>query len=96
MYLTNHGIDEKLLDDALVDIKRFFDLPMEEKMKCLHDKNHRGYTLFAEEILDLVNQKEGEIFSSNRHLREFERAKGDLNILRCRTSTCCKVSKIYA
>ncbi|KAG6557973.1 hypothetical protein Mapa_000152 [Marchantia paleacea] len=60
LYLTNHGIDQKLLDDMLMEVKRFFDLPIEEKVKCLHDKNHRGYTPMAGEYLDPVNQKEGD------------------------------------
>ncbi|KAL2608583.1 hypothetical protein R1flu_027156 [Riccia fluitans] len=57
-YLINHGIDQKLMDEVLALTKRFFDLPTEEKTKLIFDKNHRGYTPMAKEILDLENSTE--------------------------------------
>ncbi|KAL3689724.1 hypothetical protein R1sor_016033 [Riccia sorocarpa] len=59
-YLINHGIDQKLMDEVLVQSKRFFDLPTEEKMKVKFDKNHRGYTPMAEEHLDPENSTQGD------------------------------------
>ncbi|KAG0576201.1 hypothetical protein KC19_5G062600 [Ceratodon purpureus] len=59
-YLVNHGVDPELLDEVFVQSKKFFDLPLEEKMKVIHDKNHRGYTPFEEEVLDPDVQSKGD------------------------------------
>ncbi|CAM6018848.1 unnamed protein product [Sphagnum balticum] len=59
-YLINHGLDLELLDQVFEQSKKFFALPMEQKMKVLHDKNHRGYTPFEEEILDPAKQSKGD------------------------------------
>jgi len=59
-YLINHGLDLELLDQVFEQSKNFFALPMEQKMKVLHDKNHRGYTPFEEEILDPAKQSKGD------------------------------------
>lgn len=58
-YLVNHGVDSALLDEVFVQSKKFFALPLEEKMKVIHDKNHRGYTPFEEEVLDPGTQSRG-------------------------------------
>ncbi|MER9946241.1 isopenicillin N synthase family oxygenase [Mesorhizobium sp. M0092] len=46
MYIKNHGISEKLLDETFAQARAFFNLPVEEKMK-LHISNSgvalRGY-----------------------------------------------------
>uniref|UniRef100_A0A7I4CR67 Fe2OG dioxygenase domain-containing protein n=1 Tax=Physcomitrium patens TaxID=3218 RepID=A0A7I4CR67_PHYPA len=59
-YLVNHGVDSALLDEVFVQSKKFFALPLEEKMKVIHDKNHRGYTPFEEEVLDPGTQSRGD------------------------------------
>lgn len=49
-YLINHGVDEKLFKKVIEQSKKFFSLPLEEKMK-LERRNHRGYTpLYAEKL----------------------------------------------
>ncbi|CAM6101859.1 unnamed protein product [Calypogeia fissa] len=59
-YLVNHGIDQQLIDEVFLQSKRFFDLPLDEKMKVSHDVNHRGYTPMADETLDPLNSKQGD------------------------------------
>lgn len=58
-YIVNHGVDPVLLEEVFTQSKNFFSLPLEEKMKVIHDKNHRGYTPFEEEILDPDTQSKG-------------------------------------
>ncbi|KAH9605048.1 hypothetical protein KSS87_001268 [Heliosperma pusillum] len=41
--LVNHGIDKKLLDDVIGVTKEFFELPIEEKMKCSTNDILQGY-----------------------------------------------------
>jgi isopenicillin N synthase-like dioxygenase len=59
-YIVNHGVDPGLLEEVFTQSKKFFSLPLEEKMKVIHDKNHRGYTPFEEEILDPDTQSKGD------------------------------------
>jgi len=59
-YVINHGVDVKLLDEVFEQSKRFFALPIEEKMKVIHDENHRGYTPFQEQFLDPAKQSKGD------------------------------------
>ena len=58
-YLINHGLDSKLLEEVFAQSKKFFALPLEEKMKVFCDKNHRGWTPFEEETLDPNSQSKG-------------------------------------
>ena len=58
-YIINHGVDTNLLDAVFEQSKRFFALPIEEKMKVIHDENHRGYTPFQEQLLDPTKQSKG-------------------------------------
>ncbi|CAN8289393.1 unnamed protein product [Cochlearia groenlandica] len=44
-YVINHGLSEELKDEAFEHSKKFFALPLEEKMKVLRNKNNRGYSL---------------------------------------------------
>ncbi|KAH7659373.1 Aminocyclopropanecarboxylate oxidase protein [Dioscorea alata] len=50
-YLVNHGIEESVLQLVFQDSKKFFSLPLDEKMK-LGYKDHRGYTPMFAETLD--------------------------------------------
>ncbi|KAK2986579.1 hypothetical protein RJ640_001708, partial [Escallonia rubra] len=59
-YVINHGISEEFMDEVFAQSKRFFDLPMEEKMKLLRNEKHRGYTPVLDEYLDPVNQINGD------------------------------------
>ncbi|KAG7564679.1 Oxoglutarate/iron-dependent dioxygenase [Arabidopsis suecica] len=59
-YVTNHGISEELRDKAFEQSKKFFDLPLEEKMKVLRNEKHRGYSPVLDQILDPENQVDGD------------------------------------
>ncbi|KAJ7546118.1 hypothetical protein O6H91_08G025400 [Diphasiastrum complanatum] len=59
-YVVNHGIDLQFINEVFKHSKRFFSLPLEEKMKVLQDKNNRGYTPYAEEMLDPDKQSRGD------------------------------------
>ncbi len=48
--LKDHGIPQALFDDAYSVLKKFFDLPNEEKIKYIHaEGGQRGYTPFGKE-----------------------------------------------
>lgn len=47
------------MDEVFLESKRFFDLPVEEKMKLLRNHNNRGYTPILDETLDPSNQVNG-------------------------------------
>lgn len=59
-YVINHGISQEFMDEVFIQSKRFFDLPLEEKMKLLRNEKHRGYTPVLDEYLDPVNQINGD------------------------------------
>lgn len=42
-YVLNHGISEELKDEVFEQSKKFFALPLEDKMKVLRNESHRGY-----------------------------------------------------
>ncbi|XP_022923378.1 2-oxoglutarate-Fe(II) type oxidoreductase-like isoform X1 [Cucurbita moschata] len=50
-YLINHGVEDELLERVFDESRKFFSLPIEEKMK-LARKEHRGYTALYAEKLD--------------------------------------------
>jgi isopenicillin N synthase-like dioxygenase len=58
-YVVNHGISEEFMDEVFAESKRFFTLPMKEKMKILRNEKHRGYTPVLDELLDPENQIHG-------------------------------------
>jgi isopenicillin N synthase-like dioxygenase len=58
-YVVNHGISEEFMDEVFAQSKRFFTLPMKEKMKILRNEKHRGYTPVLDELLDPENQIHG-------------------------------------
>lgn len=58
-YLINHGIDDLVLSSLFRESKKFFDLPLNEKMKLKRDRNHRGYTAPYAETLDPSSKFEG-------------------------------------
>ncbi|PIN20594.1 Iron/ascorbate family oxidoreductase [Handroanthus impetiginosus] len=59
-YVINHGIEEEFMDEVFSQSKRFFSLPMEEKMKLLRNEKNRGYTPMFDESLDPSNQIHGD------------------------------------
>ncbi|CAA7036735.1 unnamed protein product [Microthlaspi erraticum] len=59
-YVINHGIREELKDEAFEQSKKFFGLPMEEKMKVLRNEKYRGYSPLYDQLLDPINQVRGD------------------------------------
>ncbi|XP_010519671.1 PREDICTED: 2-oxoglutarate-Fe(II) type oxidoreductase-like isoform X2 [Tarenaya hassleriana] len=59
-YVINHGISQEFMDEVFEQSKKFFALPLEEKMKVLRNEKHRGYTPVLDEILDPDNQVRGD------------------------------------
>ncbi|XP_057447218.1 2-oxoglutarate-Fe(II) type oxidoreductase hxnY-like isoform X1 [Lotus japonicus] len=55
-YVVNHGISQEFMDEVFEQSKRFFTLPLKEKMKILRNEKHRGYTPVLDELLDPENQ----------------------------------------
>ncbi|KAG2676361.1 hypothetical protein I3760_12G049400 [Carya illinoinensis] len=58
-YLVNAGLEKELLDRVFEESKKFFSLPLEEKMK-LGRKEHRGYTPLYAENLDPTSSSKGD------------------------------------
>ncbi|KAI8553761.1 hypothetical protein RHMOL_Rhmol05G0041300 [Rhododendron molle] len=59
-YVINHGISQEFMDEVFNQSKRFFDLPVSEKMKLFRNEKHRGYTPVLDEHLDPANQIHGD------------------------------------
>ncbi|XP_024935226.1 2-oxoglutarate-Fe(II) type oxidoreductase hxnY isoform X2 [Ziziphus jujuba] len=58
-YVVNHGVEEELTGRLFEESKKFFSLPLEEKMK-LFRKEHRGYTALFGEKLDPYSASKGD------------------------------------
>nr|GME12418.1 2-oxoglutarate-Fe(II) type oxidoreductase [Ipomoea batatas] len=58
-YLINHGVEETLFRQVFEQSRRFFSLPIEEKMK-LDRKQNRGYTPLYAEKLDTSSSCKGD------------------------------------
>ncbi|KAJ4885152.1 2-oxoglutarate (2OG) and Fe(II)-dependent oxygenase superfamily protein [Raphanus sativus] len=59
-YVINHGISEELNDQAFEQSKKFFALPLEEKMKVLRNDKFRGYAPICDQLLDPKTQVRGD------------------------------------
>ncbi|XP_004513040.1 kihadalactone A synthase LFS-like isoform X2 [Cicer arietinum] len=59
-YVVNHGISQEFMDKVFEQSKKFFDLPLKEKMEILRNEKHRGYTPVLDELLDPENQIYGD------------------------------------
>ncbi|CAK8534032.1 unnamed protein product [Lathyrus sativus] len=55
-YVVNHGMTEEFMDEVFAQSKKFFSLPLDEKMKILRNEKHRGYTPVLDETLDPEHQ----------------------------------------
>lgn len=42
-YISHHGVSARTIDDAQATMRRFFDLPVEEKRRVAVNKTHRGW-----------------------------------------------------
>jgi isopenicillin N synthase-like dioxygenase len=58
-YVTNHGIQDELLEAVFGESKKFFELPLEEKMLLQRNSGHRGYTPPYAEKLDASSEFQG-------------------------------------
>ncbi|KAK9275960.1 hypothetical protein L1049_023235 [Liquidambar formosana] len=58
-YIVNHGVEEELLERVFDESRKFFSLPLEEKIK-LARKEHRGYTPLYAENLDPSSNSKGD------------------------------------
>ncbi|XP_039165069.1 2-oxoglutarate-dependent dioxygenase citB-like [Eucalyptus grandis] len=59
-YVINHGVSQHLMEEVFVQSRRFFGLPLSEKMKLLRNEKHRGYTPLFDQVLDPANQINGD------------------------------------
>uniref|UniRef100_A0A2P2L276 Non-haem dioxygenase N-terminal domain-containing protein n=1 Tax=Rhizophora mucronata TaxID=61149 RepID=A0A2P2L276_RHIMU len=59
-YVVNHGISQEFMEEVFAESKKFFELPLVEKMKFLRNEKHRGYTPVLDELLDPGNQLHGD------------------------------------
>ncbi|KAH9800985.1 Fe2OG dioxygenase domain-containing protein [Citrus sinensis] len=59
-YVINHGISQEFMDEVFTQSKRFFNLPLNEKIKVLRNEKHRGYTPLHDELLDPDTQVHGD------------------------------------
>lgn len=57
--MVNHGISQEFMDQVFFESKKFFQLPLDEKMNLLRNEKHRGYTPVLDELLDPDNQLHG-------------------------------------
>lgn len=58
-YVIDHGISQEFMDEVFAQSKKFFDLPIDDKMKLLRNEKHRGYTPILDETLDPDHQING-------------------------------------
>ncbi|KAJ4777697.1 2-oxoglutarate (2OG) and Fe(II)-dependent oxygenase superfamily protein [Rhynchospora pubera] len=63
-YVINHGIDDFVVNSLFRESKKFFDLPLSEKMKLERSKDHRGYTAPYSETLDTSSKFKGDLKES--------------------------------
>eukprot|EP00250_Pteridium_aquilinum_P015840 c22792_g1_i1 orf=389-1366(-) len=57
-YVVNHGVEE--MEEAFMQSRSFFSLPIDEKLKVARNKKNRGYTPFEDEALDPLKQTKGD------------------------------------
>ncbi len=70
LYVTGHGIDDRLFDGVLAAAKRFFALPTDAKMRAYigNSTNHRGYVPVGEEVFASGSKDMKEAFDLSRDL----------------------------
>jgi len=66
-YITNHGVQRELIEQAFEANRRFHAKPMEEKLAIKQNRWHRGYQAFASSTL-----KSSARFESARHPNQLE------------------------
>ncbi|KAJ4774065.1 2-oxoglutarate (2OG) and Fe(II)-dependent oxygenase superfamily protein [Rhynchospora pubera] len=63
-YVINHGIDDVTVSSLFSESKKFFDLPLSEKMKLERSKDLRGYSPPYAETLDPSSKFKGDLKES--------------------------------
>ncbi|KHG06506.1 Sexual differentiation process isp7 [Gossypium arboreum] len=53
-------LKQEFMDEVFAQSKKFFYLPLNEKLKVLRNEKHRGYTPMFDEVLDPDNQVHGD------------------------------------
>ena len=61
-YISNHGVDQNLIDETFVQVNRFFDQPKEWKEKWKKKDGSNGYEPLETQRLD--NESPGDIKES--------------------------------
>lgn len=56
----NHGISATFMQQVFEQSRKFFALPLYLKAKYLRNQNHKGYTPFFDETLDVAKQSKGD------------------------------------
>ncbi|XP_052209749.1 2-oxoglutarate-Fe(II) type oxidoreductase hxnY isoform X2 [Diospyros lotus] len=75
-YLINHGVEEELLNRVFDESKKFFSLPLEEKMR-LARREHRGYTPLYAEKLDPSLGNKGKMIDNAKEREGLYYVEGD-------------------
>lgn len=64
-YVINHGVEKETFLQVFSESKKFFSLPLDEKMKLQHNKKHHtGYTPMYSENLDPSSKLQGDLKES--------------------------------
>ena len=66
--ILNHGIEAKVITDAIGQVRRFYALPLEERMKLLVDEHSTGYVPFKSSVY--VTSPLGDNDANKRDLNE--------------------------
>ncbi|KAI7751895.1 hypothetical protein M8C21_002622 [Ambrosia artemisiifolia] len=76
-YLINHGVEDQLLQNVFNESKKFFSLPLEEKMK-LARKGYVGFSPVYAENLDSTTSSKGDLKESF-HVGPIEGSESHVN-----------------
>ncbi|XP_068635669.1 2-oxoglutarate-Fe(II) type oxidoreductase hxnY-like [Aristolochia californica] len=64
-YLINHGVDGDFINKSVFgESRKFFSLPLQEKMKLALNGGHKGYTALYDETLDTSIKSKGDFKES--------------------------------
>ncbi|XP_052625091.1 2-oxoglutarate-Fe(II) type oxidoreductase hxnY isoform X2 [Lactuca sativa] len=77
-YLVNHGVEEELLESVFDESRKFFSLPLEEKMK-LGRKDDVGFAPIYAENLDSSTTSKGDL-KETFHIGPLEGEESHLNL----------------
>lgn len=65
--LTNHGIDQSIIDNAFAASRRFHDLPIEQKMALQHRGDFKGYQPIDAHVTHEIGRVDNEHLLPNRN-----------------------------